>query len=364
VLAALLSLALLAPVAREDLATYDRLLDQLAAAFDSTRGGFVSKDGLPSPAAIELALLHGAEREDAAWTRRAIATLDWTIGLHDSVGGGFFTRARDADPLSASFDKMTVPNARRLEVLLLAHRLTGDPEYRKAAARVVDYAERVLLDGRGGFVHGQIGDRGLVPESNGEMLRPWLLWGGVTADARRRDFAWKSLDRVWEECGEGQPGLVRRGDFGEIVSAPLLRDQVDMGRAYLWAAHLAGRAADLERATTIGDSLLRAYWDPKGGFRTRALPNRRGIMRPAPRDPVENARTARFLAELAAVTGESRFREAARRAVAAHAKELEKKKLGLGAAEWALALRAIQTPELPPRIEWKDGARGKPARGR
>jgi uncharacterized protein YyaL (SSP411 family) len=348
----LLSLTLLAPVASEDLATYDRLLEGVAAAWDSSRGGFVSRDGLPSQAAIQLALLHGAERGDPAWTRRGLATLDWTIGLHDSVGGGFFTRARDADPFSTSFDKMTVPNAQRLEMLIVAWRLTGEARYRTAAARVVDYGERVLLDGRGGFVHGQVGDRQLVPESNGEMLRAWLLWGGATSDPRRRDFAWKSLDRVWASCWSGLPGLVRRGDFDHITSAPLLQDQVDMGRAYLWAAHLAGRAADLERAMTVADTMLRAYADPKGGFRTRALANKKGIVRNAPREPVENARAARFLAELAAVTGEPRYREAARRTVAAFAKELEKKPR-LEGAEWALALRAITTPDLPERIDWK-----------
>lgn len=361
-LAALLSIALLAPVAREDAAAYRRLLDAVAAAYDTARGGFVSRDGLPSEAAIELAFLHGAESRDAAWTARAVRTLDWTIGLLDSVGGGFYTRARDKDRRSTTFDKMTLPNARRLEVALLGLDETGDDRYRRVAARAVDYAERVLLDGRGGFVHGQIGDRQLVPESNGAMVRAWLLWGGFTGDARRRDFAWKSLDRVWSTSWSGPAGLVRRGTFDEITVAPQLADQVELGRALVWAAHLAGREDDLARARAVADTLLGVYWDRKGGFRTRALPSR-GLVRPAPRLAAENARAARFLAELAAVSGETRYREAARRAVAAFPKELEKPK-GLEAAEWALALRAIHAPDLPERPDWTAPAAGRKPRGR
>lgn len=354
--ALLLALALAAPVTAGDAALYDRLVAGVAAAYDSARGGFVAKDGLVSEAAVELALLHGQERGDAAWTRRGLATLDWTIGLLDSVGGGFYTRARDKSRESTTFDKMTVPNARRLEVLLLAHRVTGEARWRRVAARVVDYGERVLLDGRGGFVHGQVGDRQLVPESNGAMLRAWLLWGALDGDARRRDFARKSFDRVWTSCWSGLPGLVRRGVFGEIGSAPLLTDQVEMGRAYAWGAHLGGRAAELERARAVADTMLRAYADPKGGLRTRAVPNRKGLVRAAPREASENARAARFLAELAAVTGEGRYREAARALVAAFARDLGRP-MGLAGAEWALALRALHAPDLPARPEWRGGGR-------
>lgn len=337
-----------------DQARFDAMWNTVVAAYDTSRGGYVTKDGTPIETAMELSLRMGVEGQDPEATDRAIRTLEWTIGLFDSVGGGFLSRARDADPGTASFDKMTLPNSRRLELLVDATTLTGSERYRRFGAQTVDYFDRVLLDGRGGFVHGQVGDRQLIPESNGAAIRAWLEWGAVVGNVRFRDFAWKSLDRSWEECWMGTPGMVRRGFFGELTEAPRLVDQIEMGRAYLIAAHLAGREVDLARAIEIADTMLLVYQDPeKGGFRTRATANRKGIIRKAGRELDENARAARFLAELAAVAGQSRYRDAARRTLDSFTKEYEKASV-LEAAEVALAIRAIASPDLPPRPEWKE----------
>lgn len=349
----LLAILIAAPLPEADQSRFGAMWATVSAAYDTSRGGYVAKDGAPIESAIELSFRMGAERRDAEATERAVETLEWTLGLFDSVGGGFLSRERDADPKNASFEKMTVPNARRLELLTDAWTLTGDERYRRFAAQTVDYFDRVLLDGRGGFVHGQVGDRQLVPESNGAAIRVWMEWAARTGNPRHRDFAWKSLDRTWTECWMGAPGMVRRGFLGELTEAPRLVDQIEMGRAYLFAAHLAGREADLTRAQEIADTMLVVYSDPKGGFRTRAVANRKGIIKNASRELDENARAARFLAELASVAGQSRYREAARRTLDAFDKELEKAS-PLEAAEFALALRALHASDLPERVEWKE----------
>ena len=356
----MLVIALSLPLPAADQPRFDALWRTVVASYDTSRGGYVSKDGAPIESAIELSFRMGEQRDPGA-TDRALFTIEWTIGLFDSVGGGFLSRARDADPLNASFEKMTVPNARRLELLMDAWTTTGDERYRRFSAQTVDYFDRVLLDGRGGFAHGQVGDRQLVPESNGAAIAAWMEWAARTGNTRLRNFAWKSLDRTWDECWMGAPGMVRRGFMDQVLETPRLVDQVEMGRAFLVAAHLGGREADLLRAQEIADTMLRVYADPKGGFRTRAMANKKGIIKNASREFDENVRAARFLAELATVAGVSRYREAARATLAAFEEKQYQKASASAAADGALALRAIHVPDLPARPEWIEAAPEKPS---
>lgn len=350
-----------ARAATPEAARFERLCARVAASYDSARGGFVAKDDSPVESAVELAFALDRDGGDPAWIARARRTVSWTLGLYDSTGGGFFTRMRDADPRQTMFEKRTIPNSRRLENLIDAWRASGAEEDHDWAARVADYFDRVLLDARGGFVAGQVGDRELLPEANGFAIHAWLRWAAATADPRLRDFALKSLDRVWESCWHAEAGLLRRGTFGELKAMPALVDQVEMGRAYALGAHLGGREADLARARTLGELLLERFADPaRSGFASQARPGKEGKIKRSGREFDQNARAARFLAELAAVTGEPKYREAARAAARSFEKDFEKADAA-AAAEWALALRALSTPDLPARPVWKEPAVKQPA---
>ncbi len=325
----------------------DQLAAQVAAAFDSARGGFVTKSQVPVESAVELALQRGADR---AWRQRAERTLAWTHGLMDTLTGGYVHSGNLRDAESGSMDKRADSNGRRLELLVQAWRLTGDEGYRRDAAHVVDWAERVLLDGRGGFVSAQVGDRELEPAANGPMLHAWLSWAAATHDGLRKGFALRSLDRVWEECWVDRLGLMRKNEMGDLAKEPQLADQVEMGRVYVQAARLCGRPADQERARQLGDLILARFAEASGAFRTQSMPNKNGSIRKAKSEAGENARAARFLCELAALTEDVRYREAAARATSAFTKELGK--AGLEAADWALAAHASYDADLPARAQW------------
>lgn len=339
-----------APPDERTLAT--RLAAHIAESYDSSRGGWVSKDGMPLEGATDLAFALARARMPGPWEPRALATVDWTWSLFDSVGGGFYHRERDARPGHASFEKRTDSNARRLEHLLDAWQTAGEAPWRRRAAQVADYFDRVLLDGRGGFAAGQGGDLELEPEANGLAIRAWLRWAACEGRIQAKDFALKSLDRVREKCWTTPPGvMLRKGTFGEPLEMPRLADQVEMGRAYVLAAHLCGRAEDLEMARALGDRLIEVFEDrEKGGFMTRASIDGKGKVRRAPCESGENARAALFLAELAGITGEAAYRAAARRSLAAFAEDLEKPRAESG--DWAIAARAITVADLPPRVEW------------
>ena len=327
---------------------YERLSARVAAAYDTSRGGFVTKSRAPSEGAIELALLRADETRDATWRQQARVTLDWMHALLDTLNGGYeaaFERRQGDDAAGKRADL----NGRRLELLLTAA-AHGDHEYHADAARVADFVDRVLLDGRGGFVTAQVGDRDLVPAANGVAIHAWLTWAADRLDRATRDFALRSLDRVWETCWDPSIGLVRRNSFGEISSQPRLEDQVEMGRALVLSAHTCGRALDRARAVALGDLLLAKYQEGQAGFRSCAVPKKNGSIQRSGMEADQNARAARFLAELWALTGNAAYRDAAMRAWAPF--EKKEAKMGLDAAEWALAAHAWSARRLPEVPSW------------
>ena len=347
---------LVALPALADNAALDKLIEQVAGSFDEGRGGFVTRDQAPLESAVELAFAIGRERGDPEWLAHAHATVDWMHALYDSAGGGFVLQLKHNDPSEPSWDKPTWANARRLENLIDAWKIGGDESERRRALEVLDYMQRVLYDGRGGFVAGQVGDRTLFGDANGYAIHAWLRWAAAAGDLRVRDMALKSLDRVWEQCWVDGVGFIRRDEFGQSLGAPWLVDQVLMGRAFVLGVHLGGREVDLKRARVLGNLVLERFEHPRdGGFVQRAAVRGDGKEVRGTAKLDENAHAVRFLAGLAAITGDSRYRDAARRAEGKFEKSLHRS--GYGAADWALALRAVRAPDLPPRPTWKEPER-------
>jgi len=351
-------LALLAGDANAEPALLTLLTAEVSDAFDSSRGGWVGKNGIPFESAVELGF-DLARSNGELWKSRALYTMNWTWALYDSVGGGFFHRLANIKKDDTSFEKRTLSNARRLENLADAWNATHDPLYRARATAVAEYFNRVLLDGRGGFIDGQVGSRDLVPQSNGLAIHAWLVWAAASTDRGRFNFALRSLDRAWEETWHPDLGMLHKDLFGTLKKAPQLDDQVEMGRAYVLGAHLGGRPVDLEHAKTIATLLETNFLDPKRGtWRTQAVPQKSGKVRSAVSISDENARAALFMAELASVSGEERWREAARRSL--HASQAEFARSGLYAADWALAVRALNGSDFPSRPEWPAAEQTKP----
>lgn len=339
-----------APPPADDRERFARLCAQVDAAFDTARGGFVAKDGRPAESAMELGLRRNGE--PAAAKVNALGTLGWTVAtLMDTMSGGFAERRPTSTADAAAFAMRTDINARRLELLTFAWKGTGDERWRERAVKVAGYMHRILLDGRGGFVAAQVGDRGLIPAANGVAIHGWMRWAAATGDPRTRDFALRSIDRVWDTCHDPIGVVLRRGDFGEVTEWPQLADQVEMGRALLFSWQVCGRAQDLVRARALAQVMVEKFEDrERGGFITQAQVKKDGVVRRAARVSEENARAALFLAELSAATGEPAWNAAMRRTLMAFERDLEKS--GLEAADWALALLATLQPERMAPTAW------------
>ena len=331
-------------------ATHDQLITQVAAEYDTSKGGWVTK-GQPVESAVELAFQIAREKPDSEWKGRALGTVDWMHALLDTIGGGFVGSLAEQDHEISKFEKRTVPNARRLENLIDAWQISGDLRYRRDAERVVDFFERVLLDARGGFITDQVGDRDLQPAANGVAMHAYLRWAEVTGNRRFLNFALKSADRVYKNCWDDAGVLLRRGTFGEVLQYPQLDDQVEMGRGLVLAYQLGKRPVDLERARAMGELLIARFQDPRGGFRTQSAPTKKGEVKKAARESGENAAAARFLCELATASGDAKYREAAKSAWAPFREDLAK--AGLESADWALAARADFAPTEPRVPDWQ-----------
>ena len=117
--------------------------------------------------------------------------------------------------------------------------------------------------------------------------------------------------------------------------------------------------------STRGASAISTFRTGKltpAGFRASAVPKKDGSIQRAGMDFDQNARAARFLAELWALTGNAAYRDAAMRAWTPF--EKKEAKLGLDAAEWALAARAWGERSLPEVPSWASATEPEEPRSR
>lgn len=103
-------------------------------------------------------------------------------------------------------------------------------------------------------------------------------WNGMMAsaylDAWRafgwepcRDFAVRTLDRLWKELYDEKAGMYHQLAGGERRVAGLLDDQVQMAGALLDAFEVTAEPRYLDRAKALADFALAHFWDrQRGGF--------------------------------------------------------------------------------------------------
>lgn len=157
-------------------------LEELAQSFDFRYGGFGQAPKFPNAGALDLLL---DEYLDAGtpWARRIVEeTLDAMIdgGFHDQIGGGFHRYSVDARWLIPHFEKMAYDNGVLLATCARAYAALGLPQYRAAAAGVVDHYHDIARDllREGGFPASQ--DADYSPDDDGDY---WTWTREEVADA-------------------------------------------------------------------------------------------------------------------------------------------------------------------------------------
>lgn len=199
----------------------------LEEAFDDSWGGFRfhQTNKFPSTMLHELLLAEGSAKgkEMVSFSLRQMLK----GGIFDQVGGGLCRYSTDPDWLVPHFEKMLYDNAQFAQVLLLAHRATGEAELAQGAREVFAYLLRDLRDPRGAFYSAEDAD------SEGQEGK-FYLWGYEELEALLEPEEFELARLHW--------GLSPEGNF---EGANLLHQARPLDRAALELGQSPQRAAEL-----------------------------------------------------------------------------------------------------------------------
>ncbi|MFD1585782.1 DUF255 domain-containing protein [Halorientalis brevis] len=330
----------------------EHMVEQLLAAFDDEFGGWGTDTKFPLPRTVEFALVRA--RDQATRTLEAIRT-----HLLDTYDGGFYRYALERNWGGASREKLLDENAGLIRAFARAYRYTGDEGYREPAEQTVDYLTTTLWTGDA-FAASQAGseeyyqleptdredadaphvDETVLADRNGLAAGALLALHAYTDDERARRYAERALDHVLTELvDDGEVLHFADPETGEVGEAGLLLDQARVLEGLTTAWQVTGDHAEDARA--IADYTLDELQDADGAFRDGPAAGA-GLCDRALYPLDTNVELADALLDLAALTGEERYRDAARDAVAAFAGAADR--MGVEVAGYAAVTSRLQSP--------------------
>jgi hypothetical protein len=333
----------------------ENLAGQLSQAFDEAHGGWGTDAKFPLPRTVEFAL----KRERS----QALRTLDAVRDhLFDAVEGGFHRFATGRDWSGVHREKLAEPNAALVRAFANGYLYTGEDAYRRPAVRTVEYLTGELWTGQavGGSQGPAAGrayyaldaderagepaprrDHTAFAGGNAMVADALLVLSAYTDDERAREYAERVLGFLRSRLVED--GLVTRFRAGDATGeAGLLDDQARVAAAFARAAQVLG-GDHLDVAREVADRTLATLRDAEtGAFRDGPAAGAGLLDRPLyPLDG--NVEVADALVDVAALSGEERYREAARAAVAAFAGAADR--IGVQVAGYgAVAARLCREP--------------------
>jgi uncharacterized protein YyaL (SSP411 family) len=335
-------------------AVEERMVEQLLGAYDEAYGGWGNDVKFPLPRTIEFALVRA--REQALRTLEAVHT-----HLLDTYDGGFYRFARNRNWRGARREKLTDENAALVRAFAHAHRYTGDGSYREAAEAGVEYLTTTLWTGEA-FAASQGGaesyfrleptereeadppavDRTVLADRNGLAVDGLLRFAAYTDDERATRYARRAREYVCEHLvTDGRVTHYRDpdGDAGRAAGeSGLLLDQARLltGLTTSWAV-----LGEPGPARAVADWTLEHLQTDTGAFRDGPAGGAGLLSEPLyPLDTAVEAADA--LLDLALLTGESRYREAAHRAMAAFAGASDR--MGVEVAGYASVVARLRDP--------------------
>ena len=316
-------------------AVESHLAGQVEVKYDVEYAGWGTDAKFPLPRTVEFALKRDRDR--------ALRTLDAVRDhLADDVAGGFFRFAGTRDWGDVAYEKPVDTNAAVTRAFANAYLYTGDEAYLTPATDAVAFLTDDLWTGYG--VGGSLGPglgrayyaapaadraeldsprRDLTVFAGGNALAAdaLLAVAAYTDDERAREYADRILDGLERDLIDADSGAVTRyRGSDEVGESDLLDDVARVVSAYVRAAGVRGEGVDIARA--VADRAIdRLHVDgsfvdgPRSGPGLLARPFR----------PLDgNVEMATALLDLAALTGEDRYRAVARETAAAFAGATER----------------------------------------
>jgi len=346
------------PAGELSAAVEEHMVEQLLAAYDDEFGGWGTDVKFPLPRTVEFALVRA--RDQATRTLEAIRR-----NLLDTYDGGFFRFARGRGWGTPQREKLTDENAALVRAFARGYRYTGDGSYLDTATRTVEYLTTDCWTGEA-FAASQGGDDSyyhleatereatdppavdetVIAGHNGLAVDALLTLAAYTDAERPRRYAERARDTLRSD-------LI--GDDGAVTHyrAPADADGSDepsTGEAGLLVAQartLAGLTTSGEVTGTLGparavaDCAIEALQADSGAFCDGPTDGPGLLDRPLyPLDT--NVELADGLVDLWLLTGEERYRTAAREALSAFAGAADR--MGVEVAGYASAVARLQAP--------------------
>ncbi|TQQ80071.1 DUF255 domain-containing protein [Halonotius roseus] len=310
----------------------EHIAGQLTEQFDPAHGGWGTDAKFPLPRTVEFALKR--EPQQARQTLDAIAQ-----HLYDSVDGGFFRFATERDWSGVRHEKVLETNAALVRAFANGYLYTGEDAYREPAAHTIDYLTDTLWTGVavGGsqgpgqgasYYSGDADERADQPGprtdltvfagGNALAADALLTYHAYTDDDHAREYAERVLDALESDLVDTDTGVVTHYRTDDAVGdTDLLEDAARVVSAWTTARQVLGDDEYLTVATRVADNALETLGGD-GAFRDGPASGVGLCDRPL--RPIDTGMEfADGLLDLAAITGEDRYRAAATDAVEAFA---------------------------------------------
>ncbi|SDJ93848.1 hypothetical protein SAMN05216226_11272 [Halovenus aranensis] len=316
----------------------EHMVEQLLATFDDEFGGWGTDVKFPLPRTVEFALVRA--RDQATRTLDAIQT-----HLLDTYDGGFYRFSRNRNWGAARCEKLTDENAAVVRALAHGYRYTGEQSYRESAERGVEFLTTTLWTGDA-FGASQGGDEEyfrLEPSERADAEAPavdetvFAGHNGLAIDALLRYHAYTDDETASQYARQARETLTETlVDDGRVqryadADAPrgLLVDQARTLRGLTTSWSVLGEPGP---AVDVAEWTLSHLRDDDGSFRD--APTGGAGLLSEPLYPLDTTvELADSLLDLAGLTGDRRYSEAAHDAVAAFAGAGER--MGVEVAHYA-----------------------------
>ena len=308
------------PVGADGGAPVERVLARLAELYDERFGGLGLEPKQPPWEALRLLMA----RYSLAGDRNLLSMVETTLhgmyqGLYDNKDQGFFRYSVSRDWKVPHYEKMLVTNANLAMTYLDAYLLTRKPDYRAAAAGILEYLVNTLFspaddlffasqDADEPYYQGSWKDRdaAAAPPIDHTFYAGWNALAAqsmihateVLGRASWRRHATAVLEKLWRESWTADGGLCRvAGEPGR--SAPVLADQVNFLRAWLALYQSTGNPYCLTRAVEVAAATRQLFGAPGGScYDTMAPRSFEASLLPREQPALENAYWAEALVVL------------------------------------------------------------------
>jgi hypothetical protein len=341
------------PAGEVTTAIEEHLAGQLEVQYDSDFGGWGREAKFPMPRTVEFAFKRTRHQ--------ALSTLDVVErNLFDDVDGGFFRYATTRDWSDVEREKLLATNAALVRAYANGYLYTGDDTYRETAAATVDFLTDDLWTGQA--VGGSLGpaeesdyydlpaeeradaapprrDLTVYAGDNGLAAEAFLTLAAYTDDEDARDAAERILDHL-DQALVDDGVVLRYRDGDETGERGLLAEHARVAAAFCRAEQVLGEGVDTARA--VVDHAIETLHD-EGSFRDGPATGAGLVDRPL-RPIDDNVELAEVCLDLAALTGDERYRDVAHDTVAAFAGARDR--IGIQVAGYGAVAARLCRPDL------------------